>query len=385
MTKTLVSLPFLLLMISGCAARQKQICNQNAAYQHGYQAAQKGESVDAASTFEGQTCQDFDEYTTNLYKQDFKAGYFKGKKEYCSDFNYKKWGSEDGELGKIEFPNSYSVEMKICLQDPEYKSKASKTYKKSFNQAFCKPERLETLGRDQAKNFQPLKVPSIKKRCGKLASKMTAAMRTSYKEQMKTNCTTAFWILKGEEDAAAKKSKGSELTKVNKCPANLRDKLMTQYSKSYNERKSLLLEEEKLAFEKQKQREQMELERKKQEQAYELEKERLELDKSTRPTYGVGGGFYGRPQFFFHKGSKLSARCVVDTQEDKGRIYVKNEGSRHVSLSGRWKITYYNDRGRQLRTNDEYEHLSLSGGEVEEFDNRFVPSDAVRCTARLNS
>lgn len=107
------------------------------------------------------------------------------------------------------------------------------------------------------------------------------------------------------------------------------------------------------------------------------------MERDSRPTFGGGGGFYGRPYFFYHKGNKLSVRCRVDTQSNDGIVTVKNESSRYVSLNGRWRITYYNDRGRQLRTNDEYEHLGLSGFEQERFEDRFAPYDAVRCMARL--
>ncbi len=385
MTKTLFSLTFLLLTVSACSGKQKRICNQNVAYQHGYQAAQKGESVDNASTNQANVCQDFEAYNTSLYRQDFKAGYFKGKKDYCSEINYKKWGSDDGQKGKETFPNNYSVAMKICLQDPESKALAKKTYWESFNEAYCDEGRMQELGQAQAKDFAPLKTPNIKKRCGNEAGGMIAAMRTAYKEQMKTNCTTGFWLLKGEEDAKAKKSKATEISKVQKCPATVRDKLMTNYSKAYNDRRALMLEEEKLALEKKRQEERMQLEREKQRQQYELEKERIQVVRDTINTGISGGRPSNRPHYFYHKGRRLSSTCEVNRGDREAHISVRNETNRHFSLSGNWRIDYYDRSGRRIKTNTERELLIFSSHEREDFEDNFAPYDAYRCEARFNS
>ena len=371
-----------LLSLIGCSAKQKRICQQNVAYQHGYQAAQQGESVDNASSYQGQICQDFEAYSPSMYRSDFKAGYYKGKKEYCSDYNFKKWGKEDGENSKIDGPNNYTRNMKICLQDDEYKKMAEKTYQNSFNEAFCNTERLQNLGIQQAKDFKPINVPNIKKRCGnKLAKQMESAMRISYKEQMKTNCTPSFWLIKGESDAVAKLSKSSELTKVQKCPSTVREKLITGYSKSYNERKALLIQEEKLALEKKRQEEMLELERKRQQQEYEIAKERNEIERvrlSGRPPYYSGNG-----RTFLYKGTKLSVRCLLDQQRHQAQIFVRNHSNRHVSISGNWKIRYYDESNKVIKTNKEYEHLSLSEQEEEDFHDRFAPWSARHCSAKF--
>ncbi len=383
MSKTLVPLAILMLLISACSGKQKRICAQNVAYQHGYQAAQKGESVNNASTDQASVCRDFEAYNTSLYRQDFKAGYGKGKRDYCSEFNFKKWGTEDGQMGKEEFPNNYSVAMKICLQDSEYQAKAKKIYDSSFNQAFCNEGRMEKLGQSQAKAFEPMKTPNVKKRCGNKANSMLAVLKSSYREQMKTNCTTAFWLLKGEEDAKTKTSKSSEISKVQKCPSSVRDKLMTNYSKSYNERRALMIDEEKLALEKKRQREEMELARERQRQQYELEKEKIGVVRDTI-NGGINGGRPGyRPHYFYHKGNRLSVLCDMDHGDREAHIIVKNETSRHFSLSGKWRIDYYDRSGRRIKTNNERELLIFSSHEREDFSDRFAPYDAHRCEARF--
>ena len=379
---------FYLLMIStfllsACSSRQKKVCNKNTAYQHGYQAAQKGESMDNASSYQGNTCQDFEAYSPVMYRSDFKFGYMKGKKEYCSEFNYEKWGKEDGKNAKTEYPNNYSVDMKICLHDSEYKKLAKKTYDKAFNEAFCDVDRMSQMGVTQAKSFKALKLPSLKKYCGKGTSKLNTAMRKAYKEQMKTNCTTAFWVLKGEEDAVAKKSKASEITKVQKCPSSKRDEFIAQYSKSYNERKSLLIEEEKLALEKKRQEEMMDLKRKQQQQEYELAKERNQIERDRIAANRPGGtGIVPGTHFIYHNGNKLRVKCWVDQNKHVGHVKVKNLSKRNTSVSGTWKIRYYDNR-KLIKTEDEYEYVSLSSFEEKSFTDNFAPWEANRCHANL--
>ncbi len=383
MSKTLFSVTLLMLVASACSGKQKRICAQNVAYQHGYQAAQKGEPADNASTDQGSVCQDFEAYNTSLYRSDFKAGFNKGKKDYCSEVNYKKWGNEDGKQGRVDFPNNYSNAMKICLQDGDYKTKAKKIYEASFNEAYCNEGRMEILGQDQARNFQPLKTPDVKKRCGKAATGMIATMKSSYKEQMKTNCTTAFWLLKGEEDAKAKRSKATEISKTNKCPANIRDTLISNYSQSYNERRALLIEEEKMALEKKRHEDRMALERQKQQQQYELEKERIGVVRDAVNVNGGGGRPSQRPHFFYHKGRKLTSACRVDQGLRRAYVSIRNESNRGLSLSGNWRITYYDRNGRRLRTNNEREILIFSSFETETFDDNFAPVHSFRCEARF--
>ncbi len=380
------------LLTSACAMKQKRVCVQNVAYQHGYQAAQKGESVDGSSTYQGNICQDYEAYSPTIYRQDFKAGYFKGKKEYCSEYNYKKWGKQQAKSSQGNSPTDYPANMKICLQDPEYKKQAQKDFQESFKEAYCDSQRFAEKGREQAKNFEPLKVPDITSTCSSnKTTEMKTAMRKSYNEQMKTNCTPSFWLIKGEEDAKAKKSKSVELSKVQKCPASKRDALMSKYSKAYNERKALLIEEEKLALERQRHKEQMDLAKKKQQQNYELEKERLQIQKdqynpgysggipSGRPSYRPGS-----PQYFYYKGSKLYSKCRFNSQKREARVLVKNLSSRHVNLSGNWLIQYFDKNNRLIKTEKEYEHLSLWKNERKEFFDRFSPSQARYCVARMD-
>lgn len=382
MSKTQIVLSLSMILLSACASRQKSICVQNVAYQHGYQAALKGQSVNNAATNQAQICQDYAPYPPSLYRSDFKAGYEKGIREYCSEVNYQKWGTDDGKQGKVDFPNNYSEAMNVCLQDSQYKKSAKTIYQKAFNQAYCDDNRLSELGQQQAQNFEPLKTPNINKLCGNKSASMLAAMKTAYKEQMKTNCTPAFWLLKGEEDAKAKRSKSSEMSKVQKCPSAVRDQLITQYSQAYNERKALLLEEDKLAFEKQKQQQQLELERQKQQQQYELEKEKLQLVKDTLNHHGGSGTGWSRPSYFYHNGLKFSVSCHIDQGRHDAIVRVRNEGNRKVTVSGRWQIVHYGANNQILRTSKKFKTLMISGLEIKEFRDVFSPRQAQHCSAR---
>lgn len=381
----LILLSLLMFNFAACSSRQKKVCLRNAAYQHGYQAAQKGEAAEASSLYQGGVCQDYEAYSPTMYRQDFMAGYGKGKQDHCNELNYKNWGSQDGESGSVDSGANYTSKMRICLLDPEYKKKAEKTYQQAFTQSFCTEDRLAEMGKQQALNFSPLSVPDIKNRCGKKTSSMTSAMKSAYKAQMKTNCTKSFWMLKGEQDAKEKLTKASQVSKVDMCPASKRDSFVSAYSAAYNERRALLIEEEKLALEKKRQQEMMALEKKKQQQHYELEKEKLALEKD-KYAGGHGGhhSSFNRPITFYKDGNRIVSSCRVDTRQSEGRVTVTNRGRRHVFLSGNWSIRYYDDRRRLLKTEQEYESLSLSSNETETFNDSFIPHHAVFCSARYN-
>ncbi|MCJ8276775.1 MAG: DUF2799 domain-containing protein, partial [Bdellovibrionales bacterium] len=205
-----------------------------------------------------------------MFRNDVKSGYMQGKTEYCTPANYEKWGKQDGLSGQTDFPNKYSVEMKICLADDQLAKKAKATYQKSFDDTYCGEDRVAGRGKEQAMKFDTLDTSKIKKLCRKNSTKLISLMRASYKKQMKTNCTSTYWMMKGEKAAEKRYSKSRYLGNIQKCPSSRQSNLTSVFSKSYNERKALLIEEEKLALERKKHRDMVNLER---------EKLRLEKDK----------------------------------------------------------------------------------------------------------
>ncbi|MEM7646471.1 MAG: hypothetical protein AAF203_06150, partial [Pseudomonadota bacterium] len=235
----------------------------------------------------------------------------------------------------------------------------------------------------------------IKEFCPKRGNAMIAALRKAHRDQMKKNCSPRYWLLKGEKDANAKRSKASEMTKIDRCPSSQRRSLMATYSKSFNERQAILIQEEKLALEKRRHDEKMALERKKHAQTLALERERLALEKQKlnqpRPGSGTtvanpggaGPSIINRPRYFYHGGNKLSTQCFVDQQGRTANVIVKNESTKWVSVSGKWQVQYFNRIGVKMRTEDKFDHFSLTKYKQDQMTFHFAPQNATRCTAKL--
>lgn len=361
-----------ILILSSCSSLQKKVCSQDYSYKKAYQTALKGESLDEGLK-EASVCTDYDTYSPKMFTDDFKRGYAQGKKEYCIPENYEKWGMSDGENGLITPPNSYSSEMKICIKDSLYKKTAKALYKKSLTSSYCQDDRMNDLGKKMAQNFKTLNSSGVRKFCPKKYTSLVKTLRTSYKLQMKLNCTPSFWMIKAEQAVEENTSKAYLVKQIEKCPESKQGSLTQIFLKAYNDKKQMDLREKEL-----------ELARTRQNEILDIEKERLELEK--QKTYGAHHhsrpNNFNHPYSFYYRGLLLSATCHIDSRQRMLRVVVKNPNNEHISLSGYWILTTYDIHGNILKEEKEHEFLSLSREESEEFTDSFVSEKAYSCSAR---
>lgn len=235
------------IILTSCASLEERLCNQNKAFQKGYQDVIEGKTG-SPGLREGESCKKSENYAYADFHRDYLAGFNKAKLDHCTANSATKLGYNDAATEKA-FKESFP-KLAVCVEDSSIKINLESLYEIGFRKEFCQLSRAETAGAKDAENFGDYKKTEDSfALCAYQKLPLFKAYKKAHSAAISLQCTPARAATLAASLARARKNMSEGLVLLEKCPAQMSASLTSIYSSSYQSERSNMMEEERIRME----------------------------------------------------------------------------------------------------------------------------------------
>lgn len=235
------------LFLVSCSSLEERLCNQNKAFQKGYDDVIHGR-MGSPGLQEGEACKKSEKYAYADFHRDYMTGFKKAKVAHCTSQNATKMGQSDAASNKA-FKDSLP-KLAVCLEDNSITTNLENLYEIGFRKEFCQTARAVTAGSMDAENFgAPKKTENDYALCAYQKSKLFTTYLSAHQAAIRAQCTPAQAAVLATTLARAKKNISEGLVLLEKCPKQLNANLSTLYTTAFQSERSNMMEEERLRME----------------------------------------------------------------------------------------------------------------------------------------
>lgn len=266
--KTLVGMA----LLAGCASLEERLCNQNKAFQRGYDDVINGRQ-DSPGLAEGEACKKAETYSYADFHRDYMAGFNKAKAAHCTASNATKTGQSDAAALK-KFKESLS-KFSICIADEKLTANFENLYEIGYRKEFCQTSKAQNAGSHDAKDFGDMsKTEADFNLCAYQKTALFKNYKLAYNDAIKLQCTPTRIAALATTTARARKSMTDGLVKIEKCPAAAAGNLSAVYTAAFQGERSQMMEEERMRME----QERLDREEANRQELLKIKKQQLELE-----------------------------------------------------------------------------------------------------------
>jgi len=238
---------FVLLFLVSCSSLEERLCNQNKAFQKGYDDVINGR-MGSPGLQEGEACKKSEKYAYADFHRDYMTGFKKAKAAHCTSQNATKLGQNDAASNKA-FKNSLA-KLAVCLEDNSVTVNLENLYEIGYRKEFCQNARVITAAHMDAENFgAPKKTEDDYALCAYQKANLFKTYLSAHQDAIKAQCTPARAAVLATTLARAQKNISEGLVMLENCPKKLNANLSSLYTTAFQSERSNMMEEERLRME----------------------------------------------------------------------------------------------------------------------------------------
>ena len=338
-------------------------------------------------------------FDDSAYRKHYREGYQTIQKERCTQNAARKRGFDDREAQADS-----KADLSICTTPSYRPADLERAYRTGAKEYLCNEQNLSARSRKRATSYDSLDDNSIGSQLQDLCKSHTQLLqgyRNEYSKAIRRSCRSTEAQRLGYKDGL---ENSDQMSRFSVCPNSMLNDTEAAYLKGYQEGRAQVVEQNRLALERQKHQDQMRIEEEKRNQAYQLELMRqandnanreadramqrrlLEVARAPKNSRVNHHDKHKGPRRVVFKGRDLMVQCKIEpghgSSGRNGTLKIFNESHHTASGSSIWDITFYDQEGMPNDATESwisiYVHPKASS--TENFSS--IPAGASSCTAK---
>ncbi|TNF27079.1 MAG: hypothetical protein EP319_12340 [Deltaproteobacteria bacterium] len=211
-----------------CASFQERSCNTQGAYDLGRSHAKQWGANQ--SKMLAQNCKEVAAYSPSSFSKDYTLGYMEQMNLQCNEGVVEADAIAAANEG--DYSHKRLEKYKNCMGKVKFSS-LKKKYIKSFSEIFCSETKAISIAQGHASTLSQQDLSFLNPCPSNLRNKLSRIYQKEYEKGVKEQCSPINVTNLAIQDARAKKGFGEGLSNLKKCPANMQSSALRNYRDAF--------------------------------------------------------------------------------------------------------------------------------------------------------